>query len=98
MLEYDRIYVSEGTDYNKTTGLSKRIIFHYWYFLQINFRFKPKVFDGYYDLMPKARGFNDIAIVFVKGNDYRIQFLYMSKDEVINLSKNADLAEKSGTL
>ena len=39
--------------------------------------------------------FNDVAIVTVKETDYRIHLLYMSKDEVINLLRNADLAEKT---
>ena len=39
--------------------------------------------------------FKDVAIVSVKGNDYRIHFLYMSKDESINVLTNADLTEKS---
>ena len=42
--------------------------------------------------------FNDVAIVFVKGNDYRIYFQYMSKDDAINVMKNSDLSEKSGLL
>ena len=45
--------------------------------------------------MQKAMNFNDIAIVTVRGNDYIIHFLYRSKDETINLSRNADLTEKS---
>ena len=31
--------------------------------------------------------FNDIAIVSVKGSDYRIQFWYMNKDDAINIEK-----------
>ena len=38
--------------------------------------------------------FNDVAIVPVIGNDYRIHFWYKSKDEAINLLKNADLSKK----
>ena len=38
--------------------------------------------------------FNDVAIVSIKGNDYRIHFLYMSKDDAINIMKNPDLNEK----
>ena len=41
---------------------------------------------------------NDVPIASVKRNDYRIHFWYMSKDEVINLLRNEDLIEKSGTL
>ena len=29
--------------------------------------------------------FNDVAIPSIKGNDYRIRFWYMSKDDVINI-------------
>ena len=35
--------------------------------------------------------FNNISIVTVKGNDYRIRLLYMSKEEAANLLRNADL-------
>ena len=42
--------------------------------------------------------FNDIAVVYVKGNDYRFQFWYISKGKAINLLKNANLSEASGTL
>ena len=42
--------------------------------------------------------FKDIAIVSVKGNDYRIHYWYMNKDDAINIMKNPDLNEKSGLL
>ena len=31
---------------NKTTGERECIICHYWYFLEINFRFDPNVWNG----------------------------------------------------
>ena len=46
--------------------------------------------------MQKTVNFNDVAIVIVKENDYRFfDILYISKDEAINLLRNADLAEKA---
>ena len=45
-------------------------------------------------MMEKATSFNDVAIVSVNGNDYRIQFWFMNNDEVMNLLRNADLTEK----
>ena len=63
------------------------------FFLKIIFRFRTKVCNGY-NLMQKARGFNDIAIASYKGNDYRIHFWYMSKDEAINILKNINLNQK----
>ena len=38
--------------------------------------------------------FNDLVNVSVKENVHRIHFWYMSKDEAIDLLKNADLTEK----
>ena len=43
--------------------------------------------------MQKAMSF-DVAIVSVKGIDFRIYFWYMSKDEAINIMKQSDLREK----
>ena len=42
--------------------------------------------------------FNDVSIVSVKYNNYKIHFWYMNKDEVINLLRNAGLTETSGKL
>ena len=42
--------------------------------------------------------FNNVAIVSVKGNNYKIHFWYMSKDDAINKMKNSDLNEKSRLL
>ena len=48
--------------------------------------------------MQKALNFNDVAIVSVKGNDYRIHFWYMSKDDSISIMNNSNLNEKTGLL
>ena len=42
--------------------------------------------------------FNDVAIVSVKGRDYRIQFWFISKNDAINIIKNSNLNEKSLSL
>ena len=54
--------------------------------------------DGYHDLMQKDMNFNDVAVVSIKGSDYRIHFWYMSRDEVISLLHNSNLNEKTGLL
>ena len=48
--------------------------------------------------MKKAKNFNDVTIVSIKGSDYRIHFWYMSKDDAINIIKNSNLNEKSESL
>ena len=45
MLENDMIDVSEGIDVNKTNGLRCCIFCHYWFFLEINFKFQPNIYD-----------------------------------------------------
>ena len=48
--------------------------------------------------MQKAMNLNDVAIVSIKGNDYRIHFWHMSKDEAISIMHNSSLNEKTGLL
>ena len=48
--------------------------------------------------MQKTITFDDVAIVSDKLNDNRIDFWYMSKDEVINIMKYSELKERKGSL
>ena len=41
---------------------------------------------------------NDTAVLNLKGSDYRIIISLIIKNEAIDLLKNTDLTEKSGTL
>ena len=43
-------------------------------------------------------GFNNIAIVYIKGNAYRIRCWYRSKDDAINIMNGSNLADKRGVL
>ena len=98
MLEYDRIDISEEIDINKTNAPKECDICHYWCFKDIGFKYEPHLCNGCHDLMPKAMNFIDVAIVSLKGSDYRIYFLYMGKDDQIYIMKNSNLNEKSGSL
>ena len=60
-------------------------------FLDKGFMFEPYVCNGCHDLMQEAMNFNDVAIVSVKGSDYRIHFWYMTKDNGLSIIKNSDL-------
>ena len=53
MLKNDRIEMSEKIDANKNNGLEECIICHYWYFLNINFRFQLEVCSGCHNLSRK---------------------------------------------
>ena len=96
MRQYDRIDISEGIDIGKTNKSRECDICHYWYFLEKNFSYKKCLCDSCHDLMQKAMNFNDVAIASIKGNDYRIHFWYMSKNDVIVLMTNSNLKDKNG--
>ena len=38
--------------------------------------------------------FNDVAIVSIKGSDYKIYFWYMNKDDAISIMNNSSLNKK----
>ena len=54
--------------------------------------------QGHHDLLMKSMNLSDIAILNIKGSDYRCITNLISKNEAINLMQNADLTEKSGIL
>ena len=98
MLHYDTIDVSEGFDVNKTSASKQCDVCHYWYFLNYNFKFQADVCTWCHDLLIMSINFSDIAILNIKGSDYLCIISLISKYETMNLMKNADLTEKSGTL
>ena len=82
-MQYNKIDISEGIDVNKTSLSKEYDICHYWYFKNIGFKYEPILCNDCHDLMQKAMSFNNVAIVYVKGNAYRIHFWYISKDAAI---------------
>ena len=40
----------------------------------------------------------DVAIVTIRGDDNKIHFWFMTKNEAVDRMKNADLSEESGRL
>ena len=104
MLEYDRINISEGIDLNKTNKSKECMLCHYFYFLNKNLSYRPYYCDGCYNMTLQSIDSKNIDIVYVKGNAYRIHFLYMSKHKrkrkrkAISLMTNSNLINKKGFL
>ena len=48
--------------------------------------------------MQKGMGFNNIAIVYIKGSAYRVHFWYMSKVDAINIMTGSKLVDKRAVL
>ena len=92
------IGISEGIDINKTNAIKECNICYYWYFLDKHFKYEPYLWNRCHDLMQKAMNFNDVTIASVKESDYRNHFWQKTKNDTINIMKNSNLTEKSGSL
>ena len=98
MLYYYGIDVSEGIDVNKTSKSKECDVCHYWCFLNYSFKFQQNVCNKCHDLLMTPAKLSDIAIWNIKGSDYCCIISLIIKNESVDLLKNADLTEKSGTL
>ena len=98
MLYYDRTDISERTDVTKASASKDCDICHNWYFLNYSFKFQSNVCNRYHDLLMISINLSDIAILKIKGSDYRFIICLISKNETMNLMENSDLTKKSGTL
>ena len=68
------------------------------YFVERSSKYEPYLCNGCHDSMKRVMNFNDVAIVSTKEIHYRTHFWHMSKDDAINIMKNANLNDKSGFL
>ena len=67
-------------------------------FLKYSFKFQPNVCNRCHDLLIMSVNLSDIAILNIKGSDYRCIISLISKNEAIKLRQNVNLSEKSGAL
>ena len=81
MLHFDIIDVSERTDVNKTSESKECDICYYWYFLNKGFKFQSNVCNGCYDLLVMSMNLSDIAILNIKGSDYRCIISRINKND-----------------
>ena len=63
MLYYDRIDISEGIDFNKTSETKECDICHFWYFLNRGSKFQPNVCNRCHDSLIMSMSLGDIAIL-----------------------------------
>ena len=74
MLHYNKINVSERININKLNKLKECLVFHYWYFKGISYKFEPEVCNGRHDVSITAYEFQNIAILNI--NVFIIDVLY----------------------
>ena len=93
MLQYERT-VSEGIDVNKTSLSKECRLCHYWCFKDVGFKFEPHVCNKCHDVLMTAYELKIIAILGVKGVNFRCVSWDISRDEAINRLNNSVLEDK----
>ena len=54
MLQYEKIDVSERIGINKTSASKECMLFHYWFFKDVCYKFEPNVFSKFRDVLMMA--------------------------------------------
>ena len=88
-MQYQKNYVSEGIDVNKTSASKEYSLCHYWFFKDIGFKFEELVCNGCHDLLTMAHSLNNIAILSAKGTTFRCLLIGISKNEVLKRLNNS---------
>ena len=84
MLEYDRIHVSEGIDVNRCEDTSRKCsLCQYYYGCHMSVR---------------AIIMKHLTIIYHGGHAYRVNYVFMSRNDAFNLIKNSIIIDKRGTL
>ena len=81
---FSRIDFSEGIDVNKTSESKECDICQYRYFLNKGSKFQPNVCNRCHDLLMMSMNLSNIAILNIKGSDFRCIMNRISKNETIN--------------
>ena len=94
MLQYEKTSISEAIDTNKTSASKECMLCHYWYFKDVGFKFEPHVCNKCHDVLMTAYEFKNIAILNVKGVDFRCMLWGISKYDAVNRLNNSVLEDK----
>ena len=93
MLQHKRIDISEGIDSNKTSASKECMLCRYRYFENIGFKFESNVCNKYHGVLMTSYKLKNIAVLNVKGIDYRCILWSVSKNDKINILNNSMLIE-----
>ena len=94
MLQYEKIDVSERIDTNKTITSKECMLCHHCYFKDVGFKFKPHVCNKCHYVLMTTDELKDIAILNVKGVDFRCILWDICRDEAVNRLNNSVLENK----
>ena len=88
MLQYHKIYVSEGIDVNKTSASKECELCHYWFFKDVGFKFEEHICNRCHDLLTMAHSLKNIAMLSAKWVTFRCILMNISKNEGLKRLNN----------
>ena len=95
MLEYDRIDISESIDVKECNETSRQCsLCKFYYFLNKNFNYQKRLCDGCHDISTKATSMQNLAIIYHKENAFRVNFVFIGKNDAFNLIENSNIIDK----
>ena len=68
--------------------------FHYWYFKDISYKFKPYVRNKCHDISMMVYDLNDLMVLNIKGAVYRCVLWNMARNDGCNSLNNSQLDNK----
>ena len=89
MLQYEKIDILKEIDINKTSTSKECMLCHYWYYENVGFKFEVHVCNKCHDVLMTAYELKNIAILNVKGVDYRCFLWGVSKNDATDILNNS---------
>ena len=84
MLEYDKIDLSEGIGVNKCEDTSRKCsLCQYYYFVNKNFNYQRYLCEVCHDMSVKALSMHHLTIIYHGGNAYRVNYMFMSRNDAL---------------
>ena len=93
LLRYERIDISERIDKNKTSLSRECLLCHYWYFKDLEFKFKSNICIEC-NIGCNLSETNNIAILNIKGVDYRCALQAIGKNKAVSILNHSVLGDK----
>ena len=94
MLYYDRTEVFKGIGIDEISESNECNIWHYWHFLDKEFKFQSDICNGCHDLLIIFVNLSNITILNIHDANYCCIISGISKNEAIKLIQNINFTAK----
>ena len=81
-------------DVNESSNSRECSLCHFWYFTDKKINYQKYFCGGCHDMSMKAVSIKNLAIIYSKGNAYRVNFAFMTINDANNLINNSNLNNK----